>query len=759
MKRSLIAIALSLTLFVGPIGASDKQPIKVEDCVAVRGIVADEVRTSSDGTHVAYIVKSANVQTNRNEFGLWLRDLSDRSTSNGALIFSSSEDLSGLTWVGGGKDVALLVGSPKRGSRIVLIHTEVPKPEVIVEEPLGIFEYSIDSAGDTVAYITYLHNAIAPSPLKDPVLAARGFDVPFGTYHDIVFQADTGHTKRQEIRILRRGASGQWESASVPSQTGAESAGTSGFLIPLALSLSPDGRYLAFGFVPDTLPVDWSGSCFVQRYQRSYGDNPVALGLYDIRASAFSGPVAFPNIFSPIRWSQDSSALVLPAAAPAGSKWEAADCASKRDISDYHLFAYDLETRTASEVLPAVRSSSDLDVMLWKHGNEDMTIRLPKENLFARMSRVGDEWKEVSRTGPGTKGSISSVTTYDGNAFVGIRQESAVPPDLFLFDTKSQQTFVLTDLNPEIKQLTFGQFESVEWTNRYGGKLSGNLILPVGYEQGKKYPLVIMLTWANKDFVCDGHYSTAFPPQPLANAGFLVLIFNIYDVSTPGASQPPGPPGIREAESMQASVESAIDYLTERGLADKNNVGIIGFSRSSWKVDYILTHSQYSFRAASSADGGAYIYGAYWIFGGGLRTKAYDAAYGGPPYGTTLQAWLQGAPPSNADKVRTPLLMEYTGGHYWSEPLGAYEFFTALNTLKKPVELFFYPNGDHPLDTPFERVASLQRNVDWFRFWMQNYAGATPDYDRDQYARWHKLRELHETDVNAMKKQSRTIIH
>ena len=89
--------------------------------------------------------------------------------------------------------------------------------------------------------------------------------------------------------------------------------------------------------------------------------------------------------------------------------------------------------------------------------------------------------------------------------------------------------------------------------------------------------------------------------------------------------------------------------------------------------------------------------------------------------------------------------MEYTSfGSRLNEPSDAYEFFVSLNRQGKPVELYFYPNGEHALDTPFERVASLQRNVDWFRFWMQGYEGKAPEYDPEQYIRWRKLREQQE---------------
>jgi hypothetical protein len=79
--------------------------------------------------------------------------------------------------------------------------------------------------------------------------------------------------------------------------------------------------------------------------------------------------------------------------------------------------------------------------------------------------------------------------------------------------------------------------------------------------------------------------------------------------------------------------------------------------------------------------------------------------------------------------------MEYTGDVSF-----AFEFFDSLARQGKAVELYSYPKGAHPLDTPFERLASLQRNVDWFRFWMQGFESKAPEYDPDQFIRWRLLR-------------------
>lgn len=167
----------------------------------------------------------------------------------------------------------------------------------------------------------------------------------------------------------------------------------------------------------------------------------------------------------------------------------------------------------------------------------------------------------------------------------------------------------------------------------------------------------------------------------------------------------------------------------------------------------MLTHSKLKLAAASSADSGIYNYGTYWIwntFPGNL--EGAEVQMGGPPYGATFENWQRYSPAFNADRVQTPLLMEYTNETEYG-PVNAYEFFTALRRQGKPVELFYYPRGEHELDTPAERLASLRRNVDWFRFWMQGFEGSSPAYDPDQYKRWRELRALtarHDKEPNTV---------
>jgi dipeptidyl aminopeptidase/acylaminoacyl peptidase len=130
--------------------------------------------------------------------------------------------------------------------------------------------------------------------------------------------------------------------------------------------------------------------------------------------------------------------------------------------------------------------------------------------------------------------------------------------------------------------------------------------------------------------------------------------------------------------------------------------------------------------------------------------------YGDVPYGEGLKNYEDYSISFNLQRIHTPLLMESLGHGMsyddWQRPPSflatTFEVFTGLNVLKKPVELAYYPDEDHQPDHPIARLATLQRNVDWYRFWLQGYERPNPE-DPDQYKRWEHLRDLRDADLRS----------
>lgn len=740
----LMSLFMAATVSGGPIDAGQQRPITVEDCVRTRRFVDQEVAISPDGTRVAYVVKAPDLLTNHNDYRLYIRDLANQATRDDGQLVVHADGISGIRWVSSDAIMTRIESGPKNGkdfeSRIEIVNARTGAREKL-DCPGKIEEYSASADGNTLVFSVKTPGTDTPLAAdleQQKVRDARGYPVLFGEG----VQGTAEHLPEDQIFLAKRTKAGKLEVRQLYFDEAGEPTHQSSLRDVHRLDLSPDGKHLLVTHSARSLPSGWVEEPYVQ-FTMGWGSlfDTYVLSLYDMETGRLSLGFNFSGFFLKTSWSEDSRSYSVVSPSPFGTQDGQTETqfAVQSGTFDYtrnvfeHVWAVDVETGTTTRVLHRENRNLWPDLPLfWKHSDGPMLVRAD-DTTFAWMAKQQGEWKETGRFDIAERGNFFSSLASDGRVLVGVSQTTMDPPNLFAVTLGTKERALLTDLNPEYREIQLGKVEKIEWTNRYGSKCRGFLIEPVDYQAGKRYPMVLLSAPPAEMFISDAQYTTAYAPQPLANAGFLVLVVQYpLDNKIPKGTFPGE---MSEAYNWMAMVESAVDLLADRGTVDQDNVGISGFSRTSWLTDFTLTHSSYKFAAASSADSGVYIYGAYFEYNSRALMTALETEVGGPPYGDTFKNWLQYAPPFSADKVRTPVLMEYRDK---AEP--ALEFFTALSRLGKAVDLFCYPNGSHPLDTPWERVASLQRNVDWFRFWMQGYEGGAPEYDPSQYPRWRALR-------------------
>jgi hypothetical protein len=178
--------------------------------------------------------------------------------------------------------------------------------------------------------------------------------------------------------------------------------------------------------------------------------------------------------------------------------------------------------------------------------------------------------------------------------------------------------------------------------------------------------------------------------------------------------------------------------LVDRGVVDPQRVGLAGFSRTGWHVEYTLAHSDIPYAAAIASDNvdGSYVQA---MLNGLVSGSDY---IGAPPVAAGLATWLERAPGFNAHRIRAPLRLQVE-----SLPLGVlfhWEMFSQLRRLQRPVELAVAPDiehGDHNLQNPSQLMAVKQGAVDWFDFWLTGHENPDPQR-QGQYAHWRRLRLL-----------------
>jgi dipeptidyl aminopeptidase/acylaminoacyl peptidase len=705
------------------------------------------------GTQVAYLLKSPNVDQNRNDYQLYVREIGDKSLSAGKLLVTGAE-ISNLTWLRDDSGVAMLmsIGGSKK---LVFVNIAAGSVESTVEASRNIEDYSVDATGSTVVY-----SVANPPKERDDAPGASQEEIAKGYRISVDDKpADAWEMwKTSTIYTRRREPSGGW---SQPRELSIENpfthiAATRLYFVA-ALSLSPNGKRLLFTYLSDTVPEEWKSDPLVKRHPYTATSLFQIMVLYDMDKATTT--IAFKSI-SPASvplWAGDSGSFLVNAWSPIGSHWEAEDIEDHRgSVADGNLFVVNVDTGEVEEVFRNVPDHHE-GPLFWKNDG-DVIIR-SASNTIARIHRFKDSWREVEDVRVTQREDDRFLyLVSNGKEIVGTHESLSTPRNLFIYEPGESQFRLLSDLNPQLRNLKFAPVTKVNWKSSEGLNATGLLFMPPNYVSGFRYPLVINTKGNDGLFTCDSGYidDPSFAPQPIATSGVMYLIRTQgedWKFQEEIDSRPKGyPGGISEAVQLMDLWDSAVEALDKRGMVDPSKVGIIGFSRTGWHVEFDLVHSHLRYAAATAADNVQYSLSDYWL-SPGFSTEV-EQMYGGPPSGKTLENWRKYSVSFNLDKIHTPLLMEVMGygtrddnEKVISVNLAVrFEIAKGLTRLGKPVEMYFYPNEVHQPEHPLARIASEQRNVDWYRFWLQGYERPNPE-DPDQYKRWEHFRDLHAADL------------
>jgi dipeptidyl aminopeptidase/acylaminoacyl peptidase len=635
--------------------------------------------------------------------------------------------------------------------------------KVLARADLDIVEYSINTDESVIVYATHLP-PVARRPPFTTEQGAKGYRIPFQTASDA-----TDFSDREQLFVTRKAPEGwsQPEPIAITSPITNQVLstfvyGNTAFLNP---TLSPDGKQLLVtyleNFAGEKVADEWSRSGFMQNTSKAGVVQAFHLiVLYDLETRKTRVPLKTPWVQYAPQWSADGRYFAVVASPPINSDLERHNLdnhllGSKGD----HLFRVNPGTGEVEDV------ASDLaypyEGPLFWDTNGDLFARVHRIDTITQFSGKGEHWEHVASWQVPVD--VGSQIATDGKYLVGSFNNLTTPPQLFVYQLGEKEVHLFAKLNPQFDDLTLARPQEVHWRTSTGFDASGIVLLPPDYVKGKRYPMVIHTKPFGNVFACSWGDFPSFAPQPIANAGIVYLGPGTMDSRESNQKEedyyPKGYPGyqgvggIAEAAFAMDLWDSAVKTLDQQGLVDGSKVGIIGFSRTGWYTEFILSHSRVPYRAATVADNVQYSMGEYWLLHDSSTIKSFDNTYGGPPYGASLKKWLDYSISFNLDKIHAPLLMEQMGSgvpyrNQQSPPMNltsAFEVFTGLNRLKKPVELYYYPNDDHTPEHPEARLATMQRNVDWYRFWLQGYERPDPE-DAQQYVRWRKLRELQEED-------------
>lgn len=297
------------------------------------------------------------------------------------------------------------------------------------------------------------------------------------------------------------------------------------------------------------------------------------------------------------------------------------------------------------------------------------------------------------------------------------------------------------DPNPLWKTLALGRVLREHWTSADGAPVFGDVVLPLGFERGRRYPLVVV-QYESRGFLRGGT-GDEYPIQLLAANGFVVL--SLQRPLPPGVDNPAGDivtlerrslAGFADRRRVLSAIERKVVDLVARGWVDPTRVGITGLSDGASTVQFAARNSRMF--AAGIMSGCCWAPGQDALLGS-IGADAYHLV--GWPRLVDESRGFWRAMSIERHGAAFPILLQASDDEY----LAAIPSFTALQQRGTPAELYVYPGEFHIKWQPAHRRAIYRRNLAWLRYWLQDVPPAEPDW-LAQLSSWQRFRRAMPVD-------------
>lgn len=285
-------------------------------------------------------------------------------------------------------------------------------------------------------------------------------------------------------------------------------------------------------------------------------------------------------------------------------------------------------------------------------------------------------------------------------------------PELYWQSASAQTSIPLTSINQKLHDELIVQETHELWFKAPDGQdIQAWYILPVGYQEGQKYPLAFNIHGGPHVQWGPSYKSMWHEWQYHAAHGYVVFYAN-----------PRGSDGYGEAfagglhrawgEVAYADLMAGIDTVLTKGFVDENRLAITGGSYGGYMTTWIVGHTD-RFKAAVAQRG---VYNLLSFYGTSdvplLITNEFDVE----PWEDPQLLW-QHSPLAYAHHIKTPLLLIHSENDFRVPIAEAEQMFAYVRRSGGTVKMVRFPREGHELTRsgePKHRTESLKHMVDWW---------------------------------------------
>ena len=290
-----------------------------------------------------------------------------------------------------------------------------------------------------------------------------------------------------------------------------------------------------------------------------------------------------------------------------------------------------------------------------------------------------------------------------GTTIAFVMQSLTAPPELYVWPMRQ-----LTHHNDALRNRELGGTRVIRWKNPKDGlEIEGLLTLPIGYQTGKRYP---MLTFVHGgpasrfDQAFLGYLGPIYPAHVFAANGFVVLRPNPRGTGGYGEK-------FREANRNDwggmdwADINGGIDKVIADGIADPNRLGLMGWSYGGFMAAWAVGHSD---RLKAISIGAPVV--DLLSFHGTTDTPAFIPNY----FHGSPELLREHSPLWHLKPTAARVLIQH-GDADDRVPLSqGMMLYRVLQDMGVNVTMAIYPRSPHVPVEPRERIDVMRRNLEFF---------------------------------------------
>ncbi|UPW81401.1 S9 family peptidase [Lysinibacillus sp. Ag94] len=304
---------------------------------------------------------------------------------------------------------------------------------------------------------------------------------------------------------------------------------------------------------------------------------------------------------------------------------------------------------------------------------------------------------------------MDASITRDGNHLSYNKAITNETFEIYLDDKK------ITSENSFFKGKLKSNREIISWQSSDGLEIEGVLSTPVDFDANKKYPLLVVVhggpAWASFP-IFSNCFNEKYPIEQFIEKGFIVLEPNYRGSSGYGN------------EFLKANyrklgivnyddVISGVDQLVDKGMANKDRVGVMGWSNGGYIAAFCSTFSS-RFKAVS-VGGGITNWRTQYV---NTDIPYFIRTYLGNDPWNDPEVYTKTSPMTYIKSACTPTLIQHGEQDARVPTPNAYELYQGLKDMEVATELIIFKGMAYSSDQPGINVAIMKQNLMWFSHYI-----------------------------------------